>query len=130
MPPFPQPGSDQCLGRFWTYILVGIAETSASVAPLEYAFAEAPKQMKSFVVAFSQPPALAAALNFAIVSVDVEYRFAQLFGSFPITTMVIGMPSYSTFLKLDGAEAVLNTIGSSDRDGFKDVHKPRVLVQT
>ena len=86
--------------------------------------------MKSFVVAFSQPPALAAALNFAIVSVDVKYRFAQLFGSFPITTMVIGMPSYSTFLKLDGAEAVLNTIGSSDRDGFKDVHKPRVLVQT
>ena len=128
MPPFPQPGSNQRLGHFWTYILVGIAEISTSVTSLEYAFAESPKQMKSFVVAFFQSPALAAALNFAIISVDVGYRFAWLFGSFPVTTMVIGMPFCSTFLKLDGAEAVLNSIRSGDRDGFKDVHKPRVLM--
>ena len=73
-------------------------------------------------------PALAAALNFAIIAVDVGYRFAWLFGSFPVTTMVIGMPFCSTFLKLNGAEAVLNSIRSGDRDGFKDVHKPRVLI--
>jgi len=75
-------------------------------------------------MAFSQfQIAVAAALNFALTSVNIEERFTWLFGSFAVTAVVVGTLFYLTFLKLDRAEAVLNTVGTGDRDGFTDSHK-------
>ena len=81
--------------------------------------------MKSFVVAFSQfRSAFATALDFALVSVDVVYKFTWLFGSFAVIAVVIRTLSRLTFFKLSGAEAALNTADTGDRDGLADVHKP------
>ena len=88
---------------------------------MEYASTEVAKQTKPFVMAFSQfQTAVAAALNFALVSVNVEQRFTWLFGSFAVTAVVVGTLFYLTFMKLDRAEASLNVIGTGNRDGFKD----------
>ena len=47
--------------------------------------------MKSVVMAFSQfQTALSSALNFALTAVNVENRFAWLFGSFGVTAVVSG----------------------------------------
>lgn len=47
--------------------------------------------MKSVVMAFSQfQNALSSALNFALVAVNVENKFAWLFGSFAVTAWVTG----------------------------------------
>ena len=95
------------------------------VTPLECTFTKAPKQMKSFVMAFSQfRSAFATALDFALVSVDVVHKFTWLFGSFTIIAAVIRTSSRLTFFKLSGAGAALNTAGTGDRDGLADVHKP------
>ena len=118
---FPNPAPINVWIVAGPYILVGIAEIFASITSLEYAFTKAPKQMKSFVSAFSQfQTALSAAINFALVSVNVEEKFTWLFGSFAVTAVVVGTLFYLSFLKLDRDEAVLNTIGTGDRDGFKD----------
>lgn len=120
---FPNPAPINVWVISGPYILVGIAEIFASITSLEYAFTKAPKQMKSFVMAFSQfQTAVAAALNFALVSINVEERFTWLFGSFAVTAVIVGTLFYLTFLKLDRAEAALNVIGTGDRDGFKDTH--------
>ncbi|THG95169.1 hypothetical protein EW026_g6433 [Hermanssonia centrifuga] len=103
------------------YILVGLSEIFASITSLEYAFTKAPKRMKSVVMAFSQfQTALASALNFALTAVNVEPRFAWLFGSFGVTSVVVGTIFFFTFRDLDRREAQLNAIGQGDRDGFKD----------
>jgi len=121
---FPNPAPINVWIVAGPYILVGIAEIFASITSLEYAFTKAPKQMKSFVMAFSQfQTAVSAALNFALVSVNVEEKFTWLFGAFAVTAVVVGTLFYLTFLKLDRAEAALNTIGTGDRDGFTDPHK-------
>jgi len=73
------------------YILVGMSEIFASITSLEYAFTKAPLRMKSVVMAFSQfQVALASALNFALTAVNVEPRFAWLFGSFGVTAWIVG----------------------------------------
>jgi len=73
------------------YIMVGISEIFASITSLEYAFTKAPVRMKSVVMAFSQfQVALAAALNFSLTAVNVEPKFAWLFGSFGVTAWVVG----------------------------------------
>ena len=121
---FPNPAPINVWVVSGPYILVGVAEIFASITSLEYAFTKAPKQMKSFVMAFSQfQTALSAALNFALVSINTEDKFTWLFGSFAVTAVIIGTLFYLTFLKLDRAEAALNIIGTGDRDGFKDTHK-------
>ena len=121
---FPNPAPINVWVVSGPYILVGISEIFASITSLEYAFTKAPKQMKSFVMAFSQfQTAVAAALNFALVSVNVEQRFTWLFGSFAVTAVVVGTLFYLTFMKLDRAEASLNVIGTGNRDGFKDSHE-------
>ena len=120
---FPNPAPINVWVVSGPYILVGIAEIFASITSLEYAFTKAPQQMKSFVTAFAQfQTAVSAALNFALVSVNVEERFTWLFGSFAVTAVVVGTLFYLTFINLDRAEAALNTIGTGDRDGFKDTH--------
>jgi len=121
---FPNPAPINVWVVSGPYILVGISEIFASITSLEYAFTKAPKQMKSFVMAFSQfQTAVSAALNFALVSVNVEERFTWLFGSFAVTAIVVGTLFYLTFMKLDRAEAALNVIGTGNRDGFKDSHE-------
>lgn len=126
------------------YILVGIAEIFASITSLEYAFTKAPKQMKGFVMAFSQfQTAISSALNFALVSVNVEQKFTWLFGSFAIMAWITGTLFFLTcvyifllmiqntdmlvirnsFRKLDRQEAELNAIGTGDRDGMVDTRK-------
>ncbi|KAF9445220.1 peptide transporter PTR2B [Macrolepiota fuliginosa MF-IS2] len=103
------------------YILVGISEIFASITSIEYAFTKAPKRMKSVVMAFSQfQTALSSALNFALVSVNVEPRFAWLFGSFAVTAWVVGTIFFVVFRDLDRREAELNAIGSGDREGFSN----------
>jgi POT family proton-dependent oligopeptide transporter len=63
----------------------------------EYAFTKAPKRMKSVVMAFSQlQTALASALNFALVSVNVEDKFEWLFASFAITAAIFAGLFYWT----------------------------------
>jgi POT family proton-dependent oligopeptide transporter len=121
---FPNPAPINVWVVSGPYILVGTAEIFASITSLEYAFTKAPKQMKSFVSAFAQfQIAVSAALNFALVQVNVENRFTWLFGSFAVTAVVGGTLFYLTFLKLDRDEAALNAIGTGDRAGFKDEHK-------
>ncbi|KAF7335688.1 Peptide/h+ symporter protein [Mycena venus] len=101
------------------YILVGIAEIFASVTSIEYAFTKAPKRMKSVVTAFSQlQTALASALNFALVDVNVEEKFQWLFASFGITAAIFAALFYWTFRDLDKAEVQLNLIGTGERAGF------------
>jgi len=101
------------------YILVGVAEIFASITSLEYAFTKAPKRMKSVVMAFSQlQTALASALNFALVSVNVEDKFEWLFASFAITAAIFAGLFYWTFRDLDKAEVALNLIGTGERAGF------------
>ena len=120
---FPNPAPINVWVIIGPHILISIAEIFTAITSLEYAFTKAPKQMKSFVVAFSQfQIAIAAALNFALTSVNIEERFAWLFGAFAITAVIAGTLFYLTFLELDGAEAVLNTIGTGSRDGFIDPH--------
>ena len=47
--------------------------------------------MKSVVMAFSQfQTALSSALNFALTAVNVEQKFTWLFGSFGITSALVG----------------------------------------
>lgn len=73
------------------YILVGMSEIFASITSLEYAFTKAPLRMKSVVMAFSQfQVALSSALNFALTAVNIEPRFAWLFGSFGVTAWIVG----------------------------------------
>ncbi|KAJ7236842.1 peptide/h+ symporter protein [Mycena rebaudengoi] len=101
------------------YILVGIAEIFASITSLEYAFTKAPKRMKSVVMAFSQlQTALASALNFALVDVNVEEKFQWLFASFAITATIFAGLFYWTFRELDSQEIELNLIGTGEREGF------------
>jgi POT family proton-dependent oligopeptide transporter len=67
------------------------------VSRREYAFTKAPKRMKSVVMAFSQlQTALASALNFALVSVNVEDKFEWLFASFAITAAIFAGLFYWT----------------------------------
>ncbi|KAF8173216.1 peptide/h+ symporter protein [Mycena galopus ATCC 62051] len=101
------------------YLLVAVAEIFASVTSLEYAFTKAPKRMKSVVMAFSQlQTALASALNFAFVDVNVENKFQWLFASFGITAAVFAALFYWTFRDLDKVETELNLIGTGERGGF------------
>ncbi|KAF5363382.1 hypothetical protein D9756_000014 [Leucocoprinus leucothites] len=103
------------------YILVGMSEIFASITSLEYAFTKAPHRMKSVVMAFSQfQNALSSALNFALISVNVEQKFAWLFGSFAVTAWAMGTIFFVVFRDLDRREAELNAIGSGEREGFKD----------
>ncbi|KAJ7796090.1 peptide/h+ symporter protein [Mycena olivaceomarginata] len=101
------------------YILVGMAEIFASITSLEYAYTKAPVRMKSVVMAFSQlQTALASALNFALVDVNVEDKFQWLFASFGIIATVFAGLFYWTFRDLDRAEIQLNLIGTGERAGF------------
>ncbi|KAJ7081198.1 peptide/h+ symporter protein [Mycena belliarum] len=101
------------------YILVGMAEIFANITSLEYAFTKAPVRMKSVVMAFSQlQTALASALNFALVSVNVEDKFQWLFASFGIIAALFAALFYWTFRDLDRAEIRLNAIGTGERAGF------------
>ncbi|KAJ7453376.1 peptide transporter PTR2B [Mycena latifolia] len=101
------------------YILVGMAEIFASITSLEYAYTKAPVRMKSVVMAFSQlQTALASALNFALVDVNVEDKFQWLFASFGITAAIFAALFYWTFRDLDKAEIALNLIGTGERAGF------------
>ncbi|KAJ7106533.1 peptide transporter PTR2B [Mycena epipterygia] len=101
------------------YILVGIAEIFASITSLEYAYTKAPVRMKSVVSAFAQlQTALASALNFALVDVNVEDKFQWLFASFGITATIFAGVFYWTFRDLDRAEIELNLIGTGERAGF------------
>jgi POT family proton-dependent oligopeptide transporter len=124
------------------YILVGMSEIFASITSLEYAFTKAPARMKSVVMAFAQfQTALSSALNFALTAVNVEPRFAWLFGSFAVTAWVVGtlffivyvllssIPSdpridptllLYRFRPLDRREIELNAIGKGERAGFAD----------
>ncbi|KAJ3567978.1 hypothetical protein NP233_g6016 [Leucocoprinus birnbaumii] len=103
------------------YILVGMSEIFASITSLEYAFTKAPKRMRSVVMALSQfQNALSSALNFALISVNVEPKFAWLFGSFAVTVWVIGTIFFIVFRDLDRREAELNQIGVGERKGFSD----------
>ncbi|KAJ7352072.1 peptide transporter PTR2B [Mycena albidolilacea] len=101
------------------YILVGMAEIFANITSLEYAYTKAPVRMKSVVMAFSQlQTALASALNFALVDVNVEDKFQWLFASFGITATLFAGLFYWTFRDLDRAEIQLNLIGTGERAGF------------
>ncbi|KAJ3554308.1 hypothetical protein NM688_g3181 [Phlebia brevispora] len=103
------------------YILVALSEIFASITSLEYAFTKAPKRMKSVVMAFSQfQNALSSALNFALTAVNVEQRFTWLFGSFGVTSVVVGTIFFFTFRTLDRMESQLNAVGQGKRDGFRD----------
>ncbi|EKM79735.1 hypothetical protein AGABI1DRAFT_113048 [Agaricus bisporus var. burnettii JB137-S8] len=103
------------------YILVALSEIFASITSIEYAFTKAPKRMKSVVMAFSQfQNALSSALNFALVAVNVENKFAWLFGSFAVTAWVTGTIFFIVFRDLDRREEALNRIGKGDRAGFVD----------
>jgi POT family proton-dependent oligopeptide transporter len=111
------------------YILVGLSEIFASITSLEYAFTKAPKRMKSVVMAFSQfQTALSSALNFALTAVNVEPKFTWLFGSFGVTSVVVGTIFFFTFRTLDKMEAQLNAIGVGERDGFAD-EKPEYATE-
>jgi len=80
--------------------------------------------MKGFVNAFAQfQTAVSAALNFALVSVNVENKFTWLFGSFAVMTWITGTLFYLTFANLDKQEAALNVIGTGQRDGFPEPEK-------
>ncbi|KAF8627929.1 hypothetical protein AX17_006084 [Amanita inopinata Kibby_2008] len=117
---FPNPAPLNVWIICGPYILVGMAEIFASITSLEYAFTKAPKRMKSVVVAFAQfQTAVSSALNFALVAVNVEYRFTWLFGSFAIAAWCFGALFYFTFRKLDRQEAELNAIGIGERQGFQ-----------
>nr|AAZ32402.1 peptide transporter PTR2B [Hebeloma cylindrosporum] len=103
------------------YILVGMSEIFASITSLEYAFTKAPARMKSVVMAFSQfQTALSSALNFALTAVNVEPRFAWLFGSFGVTAWIVGTIFFIVFRPLDRREIELNAIGKGERAGFVD----------
>ncbi|KAF9531412.1 peptide transporter PTR2B [Crepidotus variabilis] len=103
------------------YILVAISEIFASVTSIEYAFTKAPTRMKSVVMAFSSfQSALSSLLNFALVPVSTEDKFAWLFGSFGVVAVVIGTIFFLVFRDLDRKEAELNAIGSGKREGFVD----------
>jgi POT family proton-dependent oligopeptide transporter len=79
------------------YILVGAAEVFAVTASLEYAYAQAPRNMKSVVSAFSQlQTSFAAVLNFALIDVNVEDRFQWLFVSFGIVATIFAALFYWT----------------------------------
>ena len=55
--------------------------------------------MKSVVMAFSQfQTALSSALNFALTAVNVEQRFTWLFGSFGVTSVVVGTIFFFTYV--------------------------------
>ncbi|KAJ7926970.1 peptide transporter PTR2B [Mycena leptocephala] len=84
------------------YILVGAAEVFAVTASLEYAYAQAPRNMKSVVSAFSQlQTSFAAVLNFALIDVNVEDRFQWLFVSFGIVATIFAALFYWTFRDLE-----------------------------
>ncbi|KAG5637809.1 hypothetical protein H0H81_003141 [Sphagnurus paluster] len=103
------------------YILVGMAEIFASITSLEYAFTKAPKRMKSVVMAFAQfQNAVASALNFALVAVNVEAKFVWLFASFAIASWIVGTIFFFTFRTLDKRESELNAIGQGERQGFQN----------
>jgi POT family proton-dependent oligopeptide transporter len=75
--------------------------------------------MKSVVMSFYQlQSAVSSALNFALTPVNVEYRFAWLFGSFAVTAVVIGTIFMFLFRHLDEQERELNAIGTGERKGF------------
>lgn len=102
------------------YILVALSEIFASITSLEYAFTKAPKRMRSVVMAFSQfQTALSSALNFALTAVNVEDRYAWLFGSFAVVSFSFGILFFIVFRPLDRAELELNAIGTGNRAGFK-----------
>lgn len=83
------------------YIMVGMSEIFASITSLEYAFTKAPVRMKSVVMAFSQfQVALSSALNFALTAVNVEPRFAWLFGSFGVTAWIVGTLFFIVYVLL------------------------------
>jgi len=106
-------------------ILVGILEIFTSVTSLECAFTKALKQMKTFVVVFSQSQAAATTttLNFTLTSVNAEERFTRFSGSFAITAIVVRTLFNLTFLRFDRAGAVLYTVGAGDRDGLTGPHQ-------
>ncbi|TRM63651.1 POT family-domain-containing protein [Schizophyllum amplum] len=101
------------------YILVGISELFTTLVSNEYAFTKSPKRMKSTVMAFSLfMSAVSSALNFALTAVNVENRFAWLFGSFAVVALVVGILFYFGFRHLDKEEQHLNVVGLGERKGF------------
>jgi len=112
-----------------------MSEIFASITSLEYAFTKAPTRMKSVVMAFAQfQTAVSSALNFALVDVNVENKFAWLFGSFGVTAWIVGTIFFIVFRRIDKQEAELNAIGKGDRAGFADetpdLMKPKADIAT
>lgn len=55
--------------------------------------------MKSVVMAFSQfQTALSSALNFALTAVNTEQKFVWLFGSFAVTSWIVGTIFFFTYV--------------------------------
>lgn len=80
------------------YFLIAISEIFASITSLEFAYTEAPKSMKSIVMAYSLfQTALGSLLGLILTPVVVEQNFGWLFVSFAIAMIFFAGVFYLAF---------------------------------
>ncbi|KJA16010.1 hypothetical protein HYPSUDRAFT_47842 [Hypholoma sublateritium FD-334 SS-4] len=102
------------------YVLIAISEIFASITGLEYAFAKAPKNMRSLVMsAFFFMSAISSALGEAFVSLSGDPLLVWNYGVMGVLAFTVGCIFWWSIRDLDRQECteIFANIASEKRDG-------------
>jgi proton-dependent oligopeptide transporter, POT family len=102
------------------YVLIALSEIFASITGLEYAFTNAPKNMRGLVTGvFWFSNAFSSALWQAFVPLATDPHQVWLYGSIAIISIVSGIIFWFVFKEVDKAEEAMNALPTSTYRGRK-----------
>ncbi|KAH8928684.1 oligopeptide transporter [Atractiella rhizophila] len=104
-----------------SYVLIALSEIFASITGLEYAFTKAPKNMRSFVMAyFFFMSGIGSALNEALVPLSKDPELVKNYAVAGGLSTFGGICFWLSFRKLDKQELELNEMAAGELDARHD----------